>query len=111
MHVAGSSTLCWSKPITLTSKAKPLHDPSTFDSKPPTDDDIKHVTISIVYVTKSDQPMGVQLTMTSQLRHGVLIVSFQEKYSIVNSCGRPLFAFTALAAQGKKVCLFVFFLR
>jgi len=47
--------------------------------------------------------MAVQITMTTQLRHGVLIVSFQEKFSIVNSTGKPLVAFTALAAQGKKV--------
>lgn len=47
--------------------------------------------------------MAVLITMTSQLRHGVLVVSLQEKYSLVNSTGSPLIALTALAAQGKKV--------
>ncbi|KAK3753813.1 hypothetical protein QZH41_018463 [Actinostola sp. cb2023] len=101
MHVAGSDVLCWSKPVSIPSSTQPSH-PSDHQPKSQSEQ-ANHVTISIVHVTKIAQPIGVQLTMTSRLRHGVRVVSFQEKFCIINSTSKPLVAFTALAAQGKKM--------
>ncbi|EDO30907.1 predicted protein [Nematostella vectensis] len=62
-----------------------------------------HVTVSVAQVTSTGQPVAALWLMTSRTCYGVLVVSLEEQYCVINQTCQELRVYSVLTAGGTKV--------
>ncbi len=69
----------------------------------PTNDADDALSVPIAFVLGSGEVRGARWSVTSRMFRGIEIISFEQRFQVINSVGKPLLVHPVLVMSGKKV--------
>ncbi len=69
----------------------------------PVNDADDALSVSVAFVLGSGAIRGARWSVTSRMFRGIEIISFEQRFQVINNVGRPLLVHPVLVMSGKKV--------
>lgn len=83
----------WSEAVSFPSSSREV----------PLNDAEDSLSVPVAFVLSSGEIRGARWSVTSRMFRGIDIISIEQRFHVINSVGRPLFAHPVLVMSGKKV--------